>query len=63
MLDRAEVNELIAEFAAMGFDPQDVLMAYLSSNQRRALVLDYLLAKTYSKNISYKMVVKKAKWT
>jgi hypothetical protein len=46
MLDRAEITELITEFSAMGFDPQDILMAYLSSNQRRALVLDYLLAKT-----------------
>jgi len=27
----------------MGFDPQDILMAYLNSNQRRSLVLDNLL--------------------
>lgn len=47
MVNTKELEGLIKEYTAMGFDPQEIVMAWLNSNQRKALVLDHLLAIAY----------------
>ena len=48
MLGKQEIDELIREFAPMGFDPNDILMAWLQSNKRKAVTLDILLTNAYN---------------
>ncbi len=38
-----ELEELIAEYSAFGFDPNDIFMAWINCNQRSNLVLDKLI--------------------
>lgn len=45
MLEKQEIDLLINEFSPMGFDPQEIIMAWLQSNKRKALTLDILLTK------------------
>jgi len=38
-----ELEDIIQEYSAFGFDPNDIIMAWISSNQRPSLVLDKLI--------------------
>jgi len=43
MSKNKELDNIVEEYSAMGFDPQSILMAWMASNQRKTAVLDYLL--------------------
>lgn len=47
MVNSDDLGMLIQEYNSMGFDPQDIIMAWFNSNQRKGLVLDHLLTIAY----------------
>ena len=47
MSNSKELENLVHEYSGMGFDAQDVIMAWFNSNHRKTLILDHLL------NIAY----------
>lgn len=43
MSNSKELENLVHEYSDMGFDAQDVIMAWFNSNHRKTLILDHLL--------------------
>ena len=50
MSKNKELDSIIAEYTNMGFDTENILMAWMTSNQRKTAMLDYLLNPGYFLN-------------
>lgn len=48
MSNSKELESLVNEYSGMGFDAQDIIMAWFNSNRRKTLILDHLLNIAYS---------------
>ncbi len=48
MSNSKELESLVNEYSGMGFDAQDVIMAWFNSNRRKTMILDHLLNIAYS---------------